>query len=139
MTNVEIIFNESVKLMNDKHISGSGVVGYSPDGKKMELPETIHTPATWRQLGFAVKKGQKAVSEFPIWKRGNEPVDEFDDIRDGKFDYELMLKQVSWFTKDQVRPTSSDAMILSYSLSNEPKERKQSLKQLLHKYFTEPQ
>ena len=68
MTNAQIIMIESVKLMEDGIIKGSGVFGETPDGKKIELPESIHTFAMWKSLGFQVKKGQHAVTKFPIWK-----------------------------------------------------------------------
>lgn len=72
MTNAMIILNESVKLMEDGIIKGTGrfVEIENDDGskKRLELPEELHTFAAWKSMGYSVKKGEKAVAKFPIWK-----------------------------------------------------------------------
>lgn len=78
MTNKEIIFNESTKLMNEGKISDTGRVFTVKfdDGTVKEFvePEAIHTFATWKQLGYNVKKGEKAIAKFPIWKYTSKTV-----------------------------------------------------------------
>ena len=71
MTNKMIILLESVKLMEEGKIKGSGVKCLTPEGKEVELPEPIHTYQTWKALGYQVKKGSKAVTQFPVWKHIN--------------------------------------------------------------------
>lgn len=72
MTNAKIIFNESVRLMNEGVLKGTGefvTVEYD-DGEKvsLEIPEPIHTFNGWKALGYSVKKGEKSSIKFPIWK-----------------------------------------------------------------------
>lgn len=72
MTNAKIIFNESVKLMEEGVLKGTGeflTVEYD-DGTtaELEMPEPIHTFNGWKALGYSVKKGEKSVIKFPIWK-----------------------------------------------------------------------
>ena len=72
MTNATIILNESVQLMNDGILAGTGkfVTIENADGTKtqVEMPEQIHTFQMWKTLGYKVKKGEKAIAKFPIWK-----------------------------------------------------------------------
>lgn len=71
MTNQMIILIESVQLMEQGIISGSGVFGTYTDRdgteKRIELPEQIHTFAAWKQAGYIVKKGEHAIAAFPVW------------------------------------------------------------------------
>lgn len=53
MTNREIIAAEWLQLVLDNKISED---------------ESIHTFATWNYYGYTVKKGQKAIARFSIWK-----------------------------------------------------------------------
>lgn len=72
MTNAQIIFNESLKLAEAGIIGTTGRVLELVDGAgnktAVQEPETIHTYAAWKSLGFQVKKGSKAVASFTIWK-----------------------------------------------------------------------
>jgi len=53
MTNNEIIMGEWLNLVCNNKITED---------------EQIHTYATWNYLGYAVKKGEKAIARFSIWK-----------------------------------------------------------------------
>ena len=72
MTNAAIILDESVRLMSDGILKGTGrfidVVNENGSTSKLELPEEIHTFNAWKQRGFIVRKGEHAVASFPIWK-----------------------------------------------------------------------
>lgn len=72
MTNAQIIFNESCRLMEEGIIGTTGrkMVFEMPDGTKQEMmePEPIHTYQTWKALGYQVKKGEKNIAAFTIWK-----------------------------------------------------------------------
>lgn len=74
MTNAQIIFNESVRLMNDGIIGTTGlkieVVMENGETVSMLEPEPIHTYAAWKSLGFQVKRGETAIAKFLIWKAG---------------------------------------------------------------------
>lgn len=63
MTNQVIILLESVKLMEEGKLQGSGRFTEieTPEGvKRFEEPETIHTYAKWKALGYQVRKGEKS-------------------------------------------------------------------------------
>jgi hypothetical protein len=76
MTNAEIITNAQIQLMEDGIIKGTGrmieALITDADGNEtrqmIEEPEAIHTYATWKELGYQVKKGEKAKATFTIWK-----------------------------------------------------------------------
>lgn len=80
MTNAQIIFNASVKLMEDGILSGTGhfmkVTNEDGTEKSIEIPEEIHTFAGWKTLGYSVQKGQKAIAQIDIWKHTTKFLDE---------------------------------------------------------------
>ena len=102
MNNATIILMESVKLMEAGVIKGSGIKGTTPDGKQIELPEQIHTYQAWKSLGYQVKKGAKAVAQFPIWKHTSKQLDEVDEEGNPKEKSNMFMKVSAFFTKDQV-------------------------------------
>lgn len=109
MTNAMIILLESVKLMEQGIIKGSGIKGLTPEGKEIELPEAIHTYQTWKQLGFQVKKGEKAVAQFPVWKyiggikkQQEKEVGDDVDVEVNENKGYCRMKVASFFTKEQV-------------------------------------
>lgn len=74
MTNAQIIFNHSVKLLQDGIIKGTGRFFTFEDenGEKVQIeePEALHTFAIWKQMGRQVKKGEHAIAQITIWKQG---------------------------------------------------------------------
>ena len=72
MTNAQIIFNKSIELMENGQLNGTGkyitILTVNENGeeekKQIEEPEAIHTYAAWKQLGFQVKKGSKAIAQI---------------------------------------------------------------------------
>lgn len=108
MTNAQIIMNESIRLLEEGIIKGTGkmleAVIIDKDGnetkKLVEEPEVIHTYATWKQLGFQVKKGEKAKASFTIWKcvAGKKNEEESEDQPENK----MFMKKAHFFTIDQV-------------------------------------
>lgn len=72
MTNEQIIFNESLNLMESGIIGDTGrkIIVENEDGEKKEMPEpeSIHTYAGWKAIGRQVKKGEKCIATFMIWK-----------------------------------------------------------------------
>lgn len=112
MTNAAIIFNESVRLMNEGILSGTGrfVEVENEDGTKerLELPEEIHTFNAWRQRGFCVKKGEHAVASFSIWKyiKGKSADEQPDEEQSEQSGY-CRLKLSHFFTAAQVQPLTA--------------------------------
>lgn len=72
MTNEMIIFNNRIELMKQGVIKGTGqyIKVENEKGEKIELeePEELHTYRGWQELRRQVKKGEKAVATFLIWK-----------------------------------------------------------------------
>ena len=106
MTNKMIILLESIKLMEQGVIGGTGekIVVEQGDGTKKELdvPEEIHTYQTWKRLGYQVRRGQKAVAKFPIWKHTTKKLDEVDEEGNEKTKSSMFLKTSAFFKMSQV-------------------------------------
>lgn len=109
MTNAMIVLLESVKLMEEGIISGSGIKGITPDGKEIELPEAIHTYQSWKSLGYQVKKGEHAIAQFPVWKyitgKKNDKLEEVRadvDVDTNENKGYCRMKVASFFKKSQV-------------------------------------
>lgn len=109
MTNAQIIFIEGQKLAE------AGVIGYTGKtykalnaaGEEVEYKETepIHTYATWKEMGFQVQKGEKAVAKFPVWKytsKRNEETGEEENAH-------MFMKVASFFRLAQVAPIEKTA------------------------------
>ena len=108
MTNEQIIFNESRRLLKEGILKSTGFVDMiNDDGTKtkIELPEPIHTFQTWKSLGYVVKKGEKAIAKFPIWKftQKDKPEDELtgNPIEDAPVT-NMFMKMSAFFTFSQV-------------------------------------
>lgn len=103
MTNDMIILIESIKLMKEGKINGTGqfitIEDKNGEKKDIELPEAIHTYRKWKSLGFQVKKKEKAVAQFPVWKYIAGKKDE-ETGEESKA--KMYLKKSSFFTVSQV-------------------------------------
>ena len=107
MTNAQIIMNESINLLENGIIKGTGrmleAVIVDKDGnetkKMVEEPEAIHTYAAWKQLGYQVKKGEKAKASFIIWKHvAGKKKEESEEQEESK----MFMKKAHFFTIGQV-------------------------------------
>lgn len=101
MTNKQIIFTEEQNLAEQGKIKYTGRVAVMQDmdGEPVEFKETeqIHTFAAWKELGYVVKKGQKAVAKFPIWKYVSKKNEETN-----KEDSKMFMKVAAFFSSSQV-------------------------------------
>lgn len=116
MTNAQIIFNKSLELMENGLLNGTGkyitVITLNENGeeekKQMEEPEEIHTYAAWKQLGYQVKRGSKAIAQFTIWKhisRKEEMEVTYTDGTTGTQEIDnskMFMKLSSFFSASQV-------------------------------------
>lgn len=104
MTNEQIIFNESVELMNQGVIGSTGriLIVEDENGEKSEIkePEALHTYQAWKGLGFQVKRGQKAKASFMIWKHVVKKAKEQQEEDEEK----MFMTKAFFFTSDQVEP-----------------------------------
>lgn len=89
MTNNAIILGQLVLLIADNKISEE---------------EEIHTYAHWKSLGYQVKKGQKAVAQFPIWKYTNKKKAEEVSEEEAQARGYCFMKMSSFFSTKQVEP-----------------------------------
>lgn len=107
MTNETIIFNERVRLFEAGKISGTGrMIEISmEDGtvKQMEEPEEIHSYSRWREYGYNVRKGEKAVTGVEIWKYAEKKNEEKDGDEDEGVE-RIFKKKAFFFTFSQVEP-----------------------------------
>lgn len=109
MTNAMIILNESVRLMEEGVLKGTGkfITIENEDGTttELEMPEEIHTFNGWKERGFVVKKGEKSKIKFPIWKytAKEKPAEELtgNPIEDAPIT-NMFMKLSAFFTLDQV-------------------------------------
>lgn len=105
MTNEVIIFEQSQRLLRAGILKGTGefvtATVQDADGNikeiEMEMPEPIHTYQMWKTLGFQVKKGQKAIASFVIWKHTVRHDTETDEDEEHMF-----MKKAAFFTRAQV-------------------------------------
>lgn len=64
----------------------------------------LHTYATWKKLGFQVKKGEKSQHKIPVWKPSTKKVEvekedrEKEEVNNGRY----FIKTSAFFTQDQV-------------------------------------
>lgn len=99
MTNEDIIFSERLRLMRENVIGTTGrkfVVEVNGTRKEIEEPEQIHTYAAWKQLGYQVNKGEKAITKLTIWKHVVKKSE------DGDAKEKIFWKQASFFSARQV-------------------------------------
>ena len=108
MTNADIIFTESQKLMEQGILEPTGrkfkAIIVNADGeeeeKEFDEPEPIHTYNGWKERGYQVQKGEHAVAQFVIWKHVTKRAEE-----EGEQDEQKMfMKKASWFKFSQVAP-----------------------------------
>ena len=64
--------------------------------------ECIHTYQHWKAIGFQVKRGEKAIAKFPIWKYGTKTI----ETDDGKQQVKgrCFSKMSEFFSTRQVEP-----------------------------------
>ena len=109
MTNEMIILTESVKLMEDGIIKGTGEfveVEINGEIKKFEIPEEIHTYERWRKMGYQVQRGETSFIKFKVWffTGGNGRNQELEETESAQQHGKCYMRMTSFFTKDQVKP-----------------------------------
>lgn len=104
MNNKMIILMESIDLMEKGVIKSTGekIVVELPEGpKEYEIPEPIHTYSKWKELGYQVKRGSKAITQFCIWKYTSKKDKNMSEEEAQTKGY-CFLKKASFFTGSQV-------------------------------------
>lgn len=111
MTNAMIVLLESVKLMEQGVLKPTGqkvIVEMADGNKEYDVPEPIHTYQTWKSLGYQVKKGEKAVAQFPIWKYTKKKSKDMSEDEAQENGY-CFMKLSSWFKAEQVQKMEARA------------------------------
>jgi len=81
MTNAEIIATEMFCLIKEG---------------KITVDEELHTFKKWQSLGYSIKKGEKAIAKFPIWKHTVKATEEGDE------EAHMFMKMSCFFSTSQV-------------------------------------
>ena len=104
MTNAMIILNESVRLMEEGVLAGTGKFMTVDNGdgttRRLEMPEPIHTFQKWKELGYVVKKGEKSNIKIPIWKYSSKTT--VDEEGEEKENTSMFMKVAAFFKFSQV-------------------------------------
>lgn len=103
MTNAAIVFFHQQELLEAGKIKSTGrmIEVVTAEGIKM-FPEAepIHTYQHWKELGYQVRKGEKAVADFSVWKYTSKAKDEPEEEAQEK-GY-CFMKKAFWFSASQV-------------------------------------
>lgn len=112
MTNADIIFTQAQRLAEAGKISYTGreFTATLADGSEITVKETedIHTFNGWKARGFTVRKGEKAIDKFTIWKHSPAKVEELPDESGEYLDRgRMFMKTAAFFAAHQVDPIKS--------------------------------
>ncbi len=99
VSNREIVFGEQARLFEE------GIIGLDEDG----MFEPLLTYAEWKKRGFQVRKGERAIAKFGIWKPKTRKQKEEDEqstksVKTNGF----FLKTSAFFIRRQVEPINAD-------------------------------
>ena len=105
MTNQMIILMNQLELYKSGVLKGTGrnLNSLRPDGTIVQVPEiqSIHTFAKWKELGYRVKRGEKAIAKFPIWKYTTKKSVDMSEEEAQESGY-CFMKMSAFFTDEQV-------------------------------------
>ena len=105
MTNEQIILNVRLQLMEEGKIGSTGrffeMQGQDGTLKKVPEPEEIHSFSRWKECGYGVKKGEKAIAKVEIWKYAESKKPESDEEETKE---RIFKKSAFFFSASQVEP-----------------------------------
>ncbi len=107
MTNTMIILQEQIKLAEEgrlKYLETYSTIVINGEEKQIHDIEAIHTYQRWKQLGYVVKKGEKAIAKFPIWKYSTKKKDTENDVENEQEAGYCFMKMSAFFSQSQVEP-----------------------------------
>lgn len=106
MTNAQIVFAESQQLAEQGIIQYTGrtfeIKLESGEIEVIKETEPIHTYQKWKELGYQVRKGEKAIAKFPIWKYAAGKKKENENGEEEETASRMFRKVAAWFTFSQV-------------------------------------
>lgn len=110
VTNSMIILEQSLALAEAGKIGYTGkTMTVEINGEEVDLrePEQIHTYARWKAMGYQVRKGEKAIAKFKVWKHvagKKKEADSEEEKTAGAGRGRMFLKQAAFFSAAQVDP-----------------------------------
>ena len=110
MTNEQIILNVRLQLMEEGKIGSTGrffeMQGQDGTLKKVPEPEEIHSFSRWKECGYGVKKGEKAIAKVEIWKyaESKKTVDGKLESDEEETKERIFKKSAFFFSASQVEP-----------------------------------
>ena len=103
MTNQMIVLNARMEMLKEGLLKPTGrmykVTDMEGNVKMLPEPEEIHTYQTWKELGYQVQKGEKAICKLLIWKYAVKRNKETDEEVPKMF-----MKNAAFFSQSQVAP-----------------------------------
>lgn len=110
MTNAQIIGNAQDMLLKAGKIRPTGRVLKAIDGAGNEIimheAEPIHTYQTWKEMGFQVQRGEKAVCKLHIWKHTTRKA-KTEDGGEGETISRMFMTSAAFFAMHQVQPANA--------------------------------
>lgn len=107
MTNAQIISAAQDALLEAGAIRSTGRMLKAIDGAGNEIlfpeAEPIHTYQAWKEMGFQVQKGQKAVCKLQIWKHTTRKAKR-EDGSEGEEESRMFMTSAAFFALHQVQP-----------------------------------
>lgn len=104
MNNNTIILNNSIALAEKGILRTTENFITLDNGNIIYLPEAIHTYKGWQELGYQVKKGEKAIAAFKIWKykKSNKSDEDLETETQTISSKNMIMVNSFWFKADQV-------------------------------------
>lgn len=109
MSNEEIIFNERLRLAAEGRIPVTdrtvAVTDENGNVRQTRLPVEIFTYQAWKERGFQVRKGEKAVAGIRIWKpKRRKSGEDGEPEEKTQSETEFFSKKAWFFAPSQVDP-----------------------------------
>ena len=83
-------------------MTNAEIIGRYMMANKMPAKTVLHTYASWKKLGYAVKSGEKSQHKIWIWKKSTKKIEKEDDEEEIVDNGRFFLKESAFFTQDQV-------------------------------------
>ena len=110
MTNVQIIGNAQEQLLRAGKIKPTGRIFKAVDGAGNEITvpeaEPIHTYQTWKEMGYQVQRGEKAVCKLHIWKHTTRKA-KTENGTEGETMSQMFMTSAAFFAMHQVKPATA--------------------------------
>lgn len=110
MTNEQILLNVRYQLMEEGKIGSTGrffeMEGEDGKLKKVPEPEEIHSFSRWKEYGYGVKRGEKAIAKVEIWKYADAKKKDESAPDEGETEAKerIFKKTAFFFSSSQVEP-----------------------------------